>query len=347
MSDSLNTIIHFLGEKAKGVHFVLADPDRDTKVDTRVKNLRDVQNARKAMAMSSSGAWAIINRRLLQIDTLARGVRKKAKDLHKACGLLRRVTDKDNVKIFAWRLGKEGLPTGNRIRAVGLGTGLFPFCQTSIETPLQAFRDCDDAREALLLADVIPSLANSSVSDPLPWLEEAASQLSQPALGCFVTLLWNLWNRRNRWIHDQQLQPIWATVMTASMIHQDFLSVSRHPASTPALRPAAWSPPPPPRTITLNIDGSFDADNGAGIGVVARDSSGHVLCGLAQHSASPTEAEFAKHAALLAGLQLVLDHGWSSVLIEMDSAQTVNRLSRPSYSAPLHSSVCEPSCSHS
>ncbi|KAL4319125.1 hypothetical protein GQ457_18G011670 [Hibiscus cannabinus] len=71
------------------------------------------------------------------------------------------------------------------------------------------------------------------------------------------------------------------------------------------------------------------SDSGVGIGVVARDSSSHVLSGLAQHSAGPTEAEFAEYAVLLNGLQLVLDHGWSSVLIERDSAKTVNRLSRP------------------
>ncbi|KAK8523706.1 hypothetical protein V6N12_013791 [Hibiscus sabdariffa] len=67
-----------------------------------------------------------------------------------------------------------------------------------------------------------------------------------------------------------------------------------------------------------------------GIGVVARDSSGQVLCGLARHLDNLSEAEFAEHAALLAGLHLVLDRGWTRVQIEMDSAQTVNRLCRPS-----------------
>ncbi|KAK9032564.1 hypothetical protein V6N11_056824 [Hibiscus sabdariffa] len=86
-----------------------------------------------------------------------------------------------------------------------------------------------------------------------------------------------------------------------------------------------WSCPPS-GTVTLNTDGSYAADCGAGIGIVARDSLGQVIYGLAQHSTGPTEAEFAKHSALLAGLQLALDHGWPRVLVEKDSTHTVNML---------------------
>ncbi|KAK8564615.1 hypothetical protein V6N12_058198 [Hibiscus sabdariffa] len=79
------------------------------------------------------------------------------------------------VKIFSWKLGKEGFSTGSQIRVAGLDTGLCPFSRTFIETRLHAFHDCGDAREALLTADVIPSLVNSYVPGALLWLEEAAS----------------------------------------------------------------------------------------------------------------------------------------------------------------------------
>ncbi|KAK8495567.1 hypothetical protein V6N12_073342 [Hibiscus sabdariffa] len=114
------------------------------------------------------------------------------------------------VKIFAWRLGKEGLPTGSRIHTAGLDTGLCPFCRTFIETPLHAFRDCADAHEALLMADVIPSLVTSSVPGALPWVEEAASQLSRPVL------------------HD----------------HLSASCSTGPSAMTPALSPVVWSPSP-------------------------------------------------------------------------------------------------------
>ncbi|KAK9037831.1 hypothetical protein V6N11_022730 [Hibiscus sabdariffa] len=208
--------------------------------------------------------------------------------------------------------------------------------------PLHAFQDCRDATEALFQANIVPALASSSVTETLPWLEEAASLLSRPALGQFVTLLWNLWNHRNNWVHNQQLQPVWATVMTASLLHQDHLVASSSSASSSALHPTGWSPPPS-GTVTLNMDGSFSVGGGAGIGVVARDSSGQVLCGLARHLDDLTEAEFAEHAALVAGLRFALDRGWTSVLVEMDSAQTVNRLSRsPSSDLSIFSPSLEP-----
>ncbi|KAL4342320.1 hypothetical protein GQ457_08G033220 [Hibiscus cannabinus] len=230
------------------------------------------------------------------------------------------------VRIFAWRLGRDGLPTGSRIRTAGLGPGLCPFCHNSVETPLHAFRDCGDATEALSLANFAHALVRSLTMETLPWFEEDASLLSRSALGRFITVLWN---RRNNWVHNQQLQPIWATIMTASILHQDFLDAASTSSSTPALQPVSRSPPPA-GTITLNVYGSFQSDGGAGISVVARDSSGQVLYGLARHLDNLSEAEFAEHAALLTGLHLVLDRGWTRVHIEMDSAQTVNRLCRPS-----------------
>ncbi|KAK8999953.1 hypothetical protein V6N11_082091 [Hibiscus sabdariffa] len=159
--------------------------------------------------------------------------------------------------------------------------------------------------EVLLQANIAPALTSSSVTETLPWLEEAASLLSRPALGSFITLLWN---RRNRWVHSQQLQPIWVTVTSASLLHQDHLHATFSSATSPALRPVVWSPPPS-GTVTLNTDGSFAIDGGAGIGVVARDCSGRVLGGLARHLDEPTNGEFAEHAALLAGLQLGLERG--------------------------------------
>ncbi|KAK9009218.1 hypothetical protein V6N11_035763 [Hibiscus sabdariffa] len=109
--------------------------------------------------------------------------------------------------------------------------------------------------------------------------------------------------------------------MTASILHQDYLAASGPLGSTPALHPVSWSPPPV-GTVTLNVDGSFHCAGGAGIGAVARDSSGQVLFGLARHIDDLSEPEFAEHASLLAGLHLALDRGWTSVQIEMDSAQT-------------------------
>ncbi|KAK9042627.1 hypothetical protein V6N11_017694 [Hibiscus sabdariffa] len=143
----------------------------------------------------------------------------------------------------------------------------------------------------------------------------------------------------------KQLQSVWAIVATASLLQDDYLSVScsiGRSTMTSTLGLVAWSTPSL-STVARNTDDSFDVDSGIGIGVVARDSLGWVLCGLAQHLARLTEAVFAEQAALLAGLHLSLDHGWPSVLLETVSVQTVNRLGRsPSSDLSIYGPSLEP-----
>ncbi|KAK8973032.1 hypothetical protein V6N11_047035 [Hibiscus sabdariffa] len=93
--------------------------------------------------------------------------------------------------------------------------------------------------------------------------------------------------------------PVWATVTAASLLHGDFLAANdngKYPRSRPFLSTPTWSPPPS-GTIAISVDGAFIQAQGAGIGVVARDSAGIVLGGFAQHSVAPgssTSAESSK-----------------------------------------------------
>ncbi|KAK9029365.1 hypothetical protein V6N11_026483 [Hibiscus sabdariffa] len=39
------------------------------------------------------------------------------------------------------------------------------------------------------------------------WLLQVMEVLNREQLNVFVTLLWSIWNRRNRWVHDSQVVP--------------------------------------------------------------------------------------------------------------------------------------------
>ncbi|KAK9037330.1 hypothetical protein V6N11_022242 [Hibiscus sabdariffa] len=67
---------------------------------------------------------------------------------------------------------------------------------------------------------------------------------------------------------------------------------------------------PPTGVVAISVDGAFIQSHGVGIGVVARDSNGRVLGGLAQHSAVPASSAFAEAVAVHAGLQLACERGW-------------------------------------
>ncbi|KAK8484185.1 hypothetical protein V6N11_030987 [Hibiscus sabdariffa] len=161
------------------------------------------------------------------------------------------------------------------------------------------------------------SVTDSRTDSIFDWLVAAARSLSWEDFAKLVLILWNLWNRRNLWIHDSRLQPVWATVTAASLLHGDFLAANdngKHPRARPLLSTPTWSPPPA-GTIAITVDGAFTQAQGAGIGVVARDSAGTVLGGFAQHSVVPGSSASAEAAAVLVGLHFACEQGWSTVVI--------------------------------
>ncbi|KAK8474612.1 hypothetical protein V6N12_016039 [Hibiscus sabdariffa] len=81
------------------------------------------------------------------------------------------------VRIFAWRLAHDCLPTGSWVAAAGLDSGLCPFCSTTVETSLHAFRDCPSAAKALHLGGFPISVADSRADSIFGWLVEAAEPL--------------------------------------------------------------------------------------------------------------------------------------------------------------------------
>ncbi|KAK9031982.1 hypothetical protein V6N11_056267 [Hibiscus sabdariffa] len=225
---------------------------------------------------------------------------------------------------------QDCLPLGSRVLAAGLGPGLCPSCSLSVESSLHAFQDCQDAVEALHLGGFSDAVIFSSTSSTFDWLVESAGLLSRSEFAKLVILLWNMWNRRNRLVHDSHLQPVWATVMTAMLLHEDFLSAkdsARRPSSGPVFSSGVWSPPPS-GTVAISVDGAFAPDHGTGIGVVARDSTGTVHRGMAQHSLGLSSSISTEIAVIHVGLQLADEHGWDRIVLESNCTTVVNQLNK-------------------
>ncbi|KAK8525399.1 hypothetical protein V6N11_064473 [Hibiscus sabdariffa] len=111
--------------------------------------------------------------------------------------------------------------------------------------------------------------------------------------------------------------PIWATVTTTTLIHEDFIVANdglKKPGSKPFLSSPTWYPPPP-GTVPIFVDGAFLHDGGAGVGVVAWDSRGRVLGELAQPSPGINLHVFAEAAVVHAGLQFACERGWGNVTL--------------------------------
>ncbi|KAK8474609.1 hypothetical protein V6N12_016036 [Hibiscus sabdariffa] len=105
------------------------------------------------------------------------------------------------------------------------------------------------------------------------------------------------------------------------------LDSARRPSSGPVFSSGVWSPPPS-GTVAISVDGAFAPDHGTGIGVVARDSTGTVHRGMAQHSLGLSSSISTEIAVIHVGLQLADEHGWDRIVLESNCTTVVNQLNK-------------------
>ncbi|KAK9033344.1 hypothetical protein V6N11_018377 [Hibiscus sabdariffa] len=96
----------------------------------------------------------------------------------------------------------------------------------------------------------------------------------------------------------------------------------------PSQRQLCWCPPPED-FVKINTDGAFNqSSHEAGIGVVARNSTGEVLGGFVQHSGISIDALHTEFFVVVAGIQFAHEKGWRDVHIETNSTIVVNKFNR-------------------
>ncbi|KAL4295540.1 hypothetical protein GQ457_12G019200 [Hibiscus cannabinus] len=74
--------------------------------------------------------------------------------------------------------------------------------------------------------------------------------------------------------------------------------------------------------------GLYQSTHEAGIGVVARNSTGEVLGGFAQHSGISIDALHTEFLDVVVGIQFAREKGWRDVHIETNSTIVVNKFNR-------------------
>ncbi|KAK8547806.1 hypothetical protein V6N13_027419 [Hibiscus sabdariffa] len=233
------------------------------------------------------------------------------------------------IRLFAWRLGYEAFPLGKKLAAAGLATGQCCMCQEAIETGLHAFRECPMIKEAFDLCDLSRLLPDGDFNSCKEWLECVISRMDQKQLTLFITLLWNFWNRRNKWLHDGQLIPHRFVVDYAQLISSDFLKAQEMALNEPESRPQERWMKPSQDCVKINVDGAFNpTTRRAAIGVIARNAHGMMIDGSAYQLRGLHTAESAEACAFKEGVRMAIENDWTHVVSEGDSATVVSRLDR-------------------
>ncbi|KAK9036872.1 hypothetical protein V6N11_021796 [Hibiscus sabdariffa] len=65
----------------------------------------------------------------------------------------------------------------------------------------------------------------------MEWLEVCSTVLDMEQFTFLLVLVWNVWNRRNRWTHSNQMIPARLVSEYAKIVMADFQSASENPVS--------------------------------------------------------------------------------------------------------------------
>ncbi|KAE8666664.1 Protein NRT1/ PTR FAMILY 2.7 [Hibiscus syriacus] len=234
------------------------------------------------------------------------------------------------IRIFGWRICHDAIPVGAKLVQANIGDGLCPLCNLELETIMHAIKDCPKVRSVLVLSGLSQVIVDWSGSSPLSWLVFAHSKLFNEGFDLFLALLWNIWNRRNDMVHNGEMQSDRDVIVRSSSLIEEYHKVTKVDAivrdEVGFSRYRGWIKPGQDE-IKVNVDGAFCKDSRvAAIGVVARDSHGMVIAGLAKKINPPCSAESAEVVAFTEGIKLAFENGWNRVVIEGDAISIVNRL---------------------
>ncbi|KAL4272382.1 hypothetical protein GQ457_13G000160 [Hibiscus cannabinus] len=155
-------------------------------------------------------------------------------------------------------------------------------------------------------------------SSVMEWFEDAVNLMGVEHFTCFIVLIWDIRNWRNKIIHDDVLQPASVVVANAATLQVDFSLVNVHINSVQALvLLSRWCPLTADRT-KINVDGSYSSSSQAtSIGVVARDCDGFVRAGVAMKLSGPYNMTTTTAFAFREGIQLALIYDWVDALVKV------------------------------
>ncbi|KAL4347289.1 hypothetical protein GQ457_17G007720 [Hibiscus cannabinus] len=231
------------------------------------------------------------------------------------------------IRIFGWRLGQEALPVGQRVRATYMGDDICKLCRTSVESPLHAVRECPTVQEVLHVSGLDQLLPHGPFRSCLEWLEYSSTLLDKEQFTFLIVIAWNVWNRRNRWVHNNQLIPVRLVSEYAQIIMADFQRADESLVERSSCTKTKRWVKPTQGQIKINVDGAWSsATKIATIGVIARDHHGLMINGCAHRVEGSHTTDTVEAMAFAEGVRMALSNGWENAVIEGDAKGIVNRL---------------------
>ncbi|KAF5481238.1 hypothetical protein F2P56_001906 [Juglans regia] len=197
------------------------------------------------------------------------------------------------IKIFAWRLCKDCLPTG--LNLLKKHVNIDPKCS------MRSDQDDDVGHAIVYCAELVESW-----KDLLPIL-------------------------RNKKIHDDVVFTPKHVVDHAMSVQTCYTSFSQQKNINKKKYGCHWNPPPA-SFLKLNVDGSLFFDQKkAGIGAVLRDEKGDIIFAASKVEFHIEEPDIIELVVVVRGLQLCLQFGITKVQVESDCKLLIDDLQYESF----------------
>jgi hypothetical protein len=224
------------------------------------------------------------------------------------------------VHHFLWRMAHNSHPLYMNIarRGVDLDTRCV-VCHRYFEDGGHLFLNCKLAKQrwrAIDLEDV--RLKLRPCSSAVEVLQEVFNLTEKEKL-LAISFLWNWWSERNRGNHGERYQSIDQFQYTVRRHVNEWETYLKKKTEQKHPLNCHWTTPPPD-TVKINIDASFqESTRSGGWGVIARDSSNDMCFAIAGPLKMMKDAFHAEATALSHAIQAADQMGVGRVIFETDS----------------------------
>ena len=236
------------------------------------------------------------------------------------------------LKVFAWRLAKSSLPTGEvRERRHMATSALCPVCNVSTDTWRHSLLDCNMARPVWALKDddvTLPLFADET-PDPKLWLFSLSQVLSQEKYIEVLVTLWAIWWARRKLIHEDEFQSSLSThgFITRYLADLCYLHNKEERSSNTSLTIKKRWLLPPAGTTKINVDGAVaKTENRGAVSAVCRDDTGTFVGASAITVEGITDPEVLEAVACAEALSLASDLQLARVYVSSDCLNIIKEI---------------------
>ncbi|KAL2944944.1 hypothetical protein RDABS01_033291 [Bienertia sinuspersici] len=235
------------------------------------------------------------------------------------------------VRHFLWRMCTGSLPVRSLLQARHLTTQAeCPWCEKEQETLNHALFGCERVKE--LWEDCrVQSLLHQDVTSNVCDLIAHWNRCDRNQNKLEAYLAWNIWMERNKKVFENKATPNKVIVERVKRQVEEFSkyndSIYARPNSSKPKSLKRWLAPPR-GVIKINADAAISNDGWVGVGAVARNHDGDVICAATRRTRASWQPQIAEAKALVLAAKLGRRFGFEKVILETDCQELPNRLAK-------------------